>query len=143
MIGIVLVRNSAKLTIYRTGDSETPSIRSLFKSLCSSLSICSSFRAKVPPGRNIKIKWLIYFLEYIIGLEEVGSFNDLFPREPWKEIIDEIHRITSIGRKGRTNKDPMIKSLFSLTATGENSRTIIGNSTRSYSYNGVIWKTTT
>jgi hypothetical protein len=52
MIGIALVKNSAKPTIFGTGDSDEPLKRSSFNCFCSPLSKCSSFKAKVPPRRN-------------------------------------------------------------------------------------------
>jgi len=64
-------------------------------------------------------------------------------RKLWKETIDEIQRITSMVRNGRTKKNPMIIRLFSLATAGANSRVIIGNYTLSYSNDGVIWKITT
>jgi len=52
MIGTAIVKNSAKLTIFGTGDSDEPLKSSSFNCLCSPLSKCSSFKAKVPPRRN-------------------------------------------------------------------------------------------
>jgi len=52
MIGIALVKNSAKPTIFRTGDSDEPLKSSSFNCLCSPLSKCSSFKTIVPPRRN-------------------------------------------------------------------------------------------
>ena len=52
MIGIAFVKNSAKPTIFGTGDSDEPLKSSSFKCLCSPLSKCSSFKTKVPPRRN-------------------------------------------------------------------------------------------
>jgi len=56
MIDIVLVRNSARPTIYGTKDPDASSIRCLHNCFCSPLSICSSFRVKVPQRKNVKIK---------------------------------------------------------------------------------------
>ena len=44
MIGIALVKNSAKPTIFGTGDSDEPLKSSSFDCLCSPLSKCSSFK---------------------------------------------------------------------------------------------------
>ena len=55
MIGIALVKNSAKPTIFGTGDSDEPMKSSSFNCLCSPLLKCSSFKAKVLPRRNIYI----------------------------------------------------------------------------------------
>ena len=52
LIGIALVKNYAKPTIFGTGDSDEPLKSSLFNCLCSPLSKCNSFKAKVPPKRN-------------------------------------------------------------------------------------------
>jgi len=54
MIGIALVKNSAKPTIFGTGDcdSDEPLKSSSFNCLCSPLSKCSSFKTRVPPRRN-------------------------------------------------------------------------------------------
>jgi len=52
MIGIALVKNSVKPTIFGTGDSDEPLKSSSFNCLCSPLSKCSSFKTKVPPRRN-------------------------------------------------------------------------------------------
>jgi len=46
MIGIALVKNSAKPTIFGTGDSNEPLKSSSFNCLCSPLLKCSSFKAK-------------------------------------------------------------------------------------------------
>jgi len=47
-----LVKNSAKPTIFGTGDSDEPLKSSSFNCLCSPLSKCSSFKTKVPSRRN-------------------------------------------------------------------------------------------
>ena len=52
MIGIALVKNSAKPTIFGTDDSDEPLKSSSFNCLCSPLSKCSSFKTKFPPRRN-------------------------------------------------------------------------------------------
>jgi len=52
MMGIALVMNSAKPTIFGTGDSDEPLKSSSFNYLCSPLSKCSSFKAEVPPRRT-------------------------------------------------------------------------------------------
>ena len=46
MIGITLVKNSAKPTIFGTGDSDEPLKSSSFNCLCSPLSKCSSLKLK-------------------------------------------------------------------------------------------------
>ena len=52
MIGIVLVKNSVKPIIFGTGDSDEPLKSSSFNCLCSPLSKCRPFKAKLSPRRN-------------------------------------------------------------------------------------------
>ena len=52
MIGIALVKNSVKPTIFGTGDSDEPLKSSSFNCLCSPLLKCSSFKTKVPSKKE-------------------------------------------------------------------------------------------
>ena len=55
VIGIALVKNSAKPTIFGTGDSDEPLKSSSFNCLYSPLSKCGSFKTKVPPKKGTSI----------------------------------------------------------------------------------------
>jgi len=59
MIGIAFVKNSAKPTIFGTGDSDEPLKSSSFKCLCYPLSKCCS-------GNNIVIFYTFIFFDFFI-----------------------------------------------------------------------------
>jgi len=87
MIGIVLVKNSSKPTIFGTGDSDEPLKSSSFNCLYSPLSKCSSFKAKKEQVYII-IDIIFKIRNRVIGRKRIKHFN--LPKEQNIEIIDEI-----------------------------------------------------